>query len=154
MLRLTRRYPFCASHRLHVDSLSPEENRDLFGKCNNPYGHGHNYVLEVSVVGEPDAETGMLVDRAALDRIVRESILPRIDHKDMNADVPEFSELNPTTENLAQVIGGWLCRAWSDSPQAETARLSRVRLEETGRNTFELDFGLDRKLDKEAASIR
>lgn len=142
MLRLTRRYPFCASHRLHVDALSDEENRELFGKCNNPYGHGHNYVLEVSLSGEADPETGMLAGRDEIDRIVRDRVLPKIDHKDMNVDVSEFQELNPTTENLVKVMGDWLCRAWNDAPRDSTARLAGIRLEETGRNTFELDFGI------------
>ena len=140
MLRLTRRYPFCASHRLHVDSLSDQENRELFGKCNNPYGHGHNYVLEVSLTGEAAPDTGMVFDRAKLDELVRKSVLPRIDHKDMNADVAEFGDLNPTTENLALVIGQWLCRAWREAYPDSPARLSRVRLEETGKNSFELDM--------------
>jgi len=138
MTRLTRRYPFSASHRLHVDSLSDEENRELFGKCNNPFGHGHNYVLEVSVTGDAEPGFGMLIDRAELDRLVRESVLDDIDHRDMNADVPEFQELNPTTENLAIVIGRRLCRAWRESRPESKVRLSRVRLEETGRNSFEL----------------
>lgn len=138
MLRLTRRYPFCASHRLHLDSLSEEENQRLFGKCNNPYGHGHNYVLEVSVSGRTDAESGMLIGRAALDELVHEAVLPRIDHKDMNADVVEFRELNPTTENLLKVIAGWLCEAWRERRPAPNARLDRIRLVETGKNSFEL----------------
>ena len=140
MLRLTRRYPFCASHRLHVDSLTDEQNRELFGKCNNPYGHGHNYVLHVTVQGEADPETGMLIGREALDEAVRSDVLPRIDHKDMNEAVPEFAELNPTTENLAQVIGGWLCRSWQERFPADGPKLSRVVLEETGRNTFTLEM--------------
>ena len=139
MLRLTRRYPFCASHRLHLDSLSEEENQELFGKCNNPYGHGHNYVLHVTVRGKADPETGMLADREALDRAVREDVLPHIDHKDMNEAVPEFADLNPTTENLLHVMGGWLCRCWQERfPQGP--RLSRIMLEETGRNTFALEM--------------
>lgn len=138
MTRLTRRYPFSASHRLHVDSLSDEENRELFGKCNNPFGHGHNYVLEVSVAGDAEPGFGMLIDRAELDQLVQESVLNHIDHRDMNADVPEFQELNPTTENLAIVIGRRLCRAWRQSRPESKVRLSRVRLEETGRNSFEL----------------
>ncbi|MCB1021483.1 MAG: 6-carboxytetrahydropterin synthase [Bryobacterales bacterium] len=138
MLRLTRCYPFCASHRLHLDSLSEEENQELFGKCNNPYGHGHNYRLHVTLSGQADPETGMLVDRDALDRVVREDVLKRIDHKDMNSAVPEFADLNPTTENLAKVISGWLCRAWSE--RGSGAKLQRLTLEETARNTFTLEM--------------
>ncbi len=140
MLRLTRCYPFCASHRLHVPSLSPEQNRELFGKCNNPYGHGHNYRLHVTVRGEADPRSGMVIARDALDATVREEVLPRIDRKDMNDAVPEFAELNPTTENLAQVIGGWLCRAWRRRFPVDGPTLSRIMLEETGRNTFALEM--------------
>ena len=138
MLRLTRRYPFSASHRLHVESLSDEENRELFGKCNNPFGHGHNYVLHVTVSGTPSTETGLLVSREELDCIAREAVLERIDRKDMNTAVPEFEQLVPTTENLAKVIGEWLCKAWRGRFPHGGPRLNRVLLEETGRNTFEL----------------
>lgn len=141
MLQLTRCYRFCASHRLHLDSLSEAENRELFGKCNNPYGHGHNYVLHVTVQGEADPQTGMLVSRDALDEAVRADVLPRIDHKDMNDAVPEFADRNPTTENLAQVIGGWLCRGWRRRFPGDGPKLSRIVLEETGRNTFTLEMG-------------
>ena len=138
MLRLTRRYPFSASHRLHVEALSDAENRELFGKCNNPYGHGHNYVLHITVAGELSAETGLVMSRDDLDRIARQAVLERIDRKDMNAAVPEFRRLVPTTENLAKVIGEWLCRAWRRQFPRGGPRLSRVLLEETGRNSFEL----------------
>ena len=138
MLRLTHSYPFSASHRLHVDALSDEENRKLFGKCNNPYGHGHNYVLHITVSGEPSAETGFVMARDDLDCIAREAVLERIDRKDMNTAVPEFRRLVPTTENLAKVIGEWLCRAWRGRYAQGGTRLSRVFLEETGRNSFEL----------------
>ena len=137
-MRLSRRYQFCASHRLHLDSLSELENRELFGKCNNPYGHGHDYVLHVTVEGAVDPETGRVVDREALDELVREDVLPRIDHKDMNEAVPEFSELNPTTENLAKVIGDWACAAFRRRFPAGGPRLRAIRIEETGRNTFDL----------------
>ena len=140
MLRLTRRYPFCASHRLQVDSLTEEENQRLFGKCNNPYGHGHNYVLELSIEGEADPDTGLLAARDALDRMVHERVIAQIDHKDMNADVAEFQQRNPTTENLAIVMGEWLCQAWRAAPPAPGARLARIRLEETGKNSFEFDM--------------
>jgi len=140
MTRLTRRYPFSASHRLHVDSMSDTENRELFGKCNNPFGHGHNYVLEVSLSGAPDRASGMIFSRAELDELVRRSVITDLDHRDMNADVPEFKELNPTTENLALVIGRRLCKAWRQTYPQSDVRLSRVRLEETGRNSFELQM--------------
>ncbi len=141
MVELTRVYPFSASHRLHVDSLSEEENQRLFGKCNNPYGHGHNYDLHVTVAGDPATASGMVVKRDAIDRVVRDAVMPRIDRKDMNAAVPEFADLTPTTENLAQVIGQWLGEAWTEHFPDGQLRLSRIRLQETGRNSFELRMG-------------
>jgi 6-pyruvoyltetrahydropterin/6-carboxytetrahydropterin synthase len=131
-VKLTRRYRFAASHRLDVPSLSPEENRRLFGKCNNPYGHGHDYVVDVTVEGRPD-ESGQVVNRAALDELVRERILKRVDHRNLNCDVPELRGIVPTTENLAEALRQALAREWPLS-----ARLSGVRISETDRNTFEL----------------
>ena len=131
-MKLTRRYRFAASHRLDVPSMSPEENRRLFGKCNNPYGHGHDYVVDVTVEGRPD-ESGQLVSRAALDALVRERILDQVDHKNLNCDVEELRGFVPTTENLAEALKRALSRNW---PLA--ARLSGVRISETDRNTFEL----------------
>ena len=141
-MELTRVYPFSASHRLHVESLSEEENQRLFGKCNNPYGHGHNYVLHVTVAGEAEEDSGMIVDRKAVDRVVSEAVLPRIDRKDMNAAVQEFADLTPTTENLATVIGDWLSAAWPQHFPSGKPYLRRIRLQETGRNIFELRLGL------------
>ena len=139
MLRLTRSYPFCASHRLHVDALSEQENFRLFDKCNNPYGHGHNYVLEVTLEGEPDPETGLLIGRREIDQLVAGEIVPRIDHKDMNCEVAEFEQLNPTTENLLTVIRGWLLESWCETGLAR-ARPVRLRLLETRKNSFTLDL--------------
>ncbi len=132
-MTLTRRYRFCASHRLDVSSFSEEENRRLFGKCNNPFGHGHNYVLDVSVEGEPDS-SGQIVRRDAIDALVDERILQRIDHKNLNKDVPELAARVPTTENLACAIREMLEKDWPIP-----ARLSRVRVAETDRNIFELE---------------
>ncbi len=138
MVELTRVYPFSASHRLHVESLSEEENQRLFGKCNNPYGHGHNYVLHVTVSGEPSTESGMVAERAAVDEVVRDSVLPRIDRKDMNSAVEEFANQTPTTENLARVIGGWLQQEWPRRFPNGRPVLRKIQLQETGRNRFEL----------------
>ncbi len=132
-MRLTRRYRFCASHRLDVPALSPEDNRKLFGKCNNPYGHGHDYVLDVSVEGSPDG-SGQTVRRADIDRLVGEKILQRLDHKNLNTDVAELAGRVPTTENLAAVIREMLEKEWTLAP-----RLARVRVAETDRNIFELE---------------
>jgi 6-pyruvoyltetrahydropterin/6-carboxytetrahydropterin synthase len=136
MIRLTRRYGFSAAHRLHAPHLSEEANRQLYGKCNNPYGHGHNYVLEVTVRGEVDPKTGRVVDVGKLDAWVRERILEDFDHRDFNRDVPEFSELIPTTENIVRVIGRRLCHGWRERFGA--LQLHRIRVEETAKNFFEL----------------
>ena len=132
-MKLTRRYRFCASHRLDVPSFSQENNRRLFGKCNNPYGHGHDYILDISVEGDPD-ESGQIVRRDAMDALIGERILQRIDHKNLNMDVPELAARVPTTENLATAIREMLDRDWT-----LPARLARVRVAETDRNIFELE---------------
>jgi 6-pyruvoyltetrahydropterin/6-carboxytetrahydropterin synthase len=130
---LTRRYRFSASHRLDTPALSAEENRKLYGKCNNPYGHGHDYVLDVTVVGSPD-ESGQIVGREALDRLVGERILARFDHRNLNVEIAELRGVVPTTESLAVVISKALEDGW---PLA--AKLDRVRISETERNIFELE---------------
>ena len=100
-MKVTRVYRFSASHRLHAESLSCEQNAELYGKCNNPYGHGHDYILHISVTGEPDSRTGRVVNFAALDRYVQERLLRLYDHSDLNSDVPGFQGV-PTTENLVR----------------------------------------------------
>jgi 6-pyruvoyltetrahydropterin/6-carboxytetrahydropterin synthase len=137
-VRLTRRYLFSASHRLHVPGLSEKENDKLFGKCNNPYGHGHNYVLEVSVEGEPDDRTGMIFERRMLDDFVRRTALDRIDHVDLNKDVEEFQQTVPTTENLSLAVHGWLAAGWDAEFGDQAAKLDRIRIDETARNHFEV----------------
>jgi 6-pyruvoyltetrahydropterin/6-carboxytetrahydropterin synthase len=132
-VRLTRRYRFSASHRLNTDALTPDENARLYGKCNNPFGHGHDYVLDVSVEGPLDA-SGQIVDRAALDALVEEQVLGRVDHRNLNCDLPELQGQVATTENLAFAIERMLARKWM-----LPARLARVRISETARNTFELE---------------
>ncbi len=130
MVTLTRTYEFAAAHRLHSASLSDEENRDLFGKCNNFHGHGHNYLLEVTVGGEPDPRTGLLVDLGELDRVVNEQVVERYDHRHLNFDIEEFRELNPTSENLVKVIWSRLL------PALPAGTLRQVTLRETERNIF------------------
>jgi 6-pyruvoyltetrahydropterin/6-carboxytetrahydropterin synthase len=132
-MRLTRRYRFSAAHRLDTPALTPEENRRLYGKCNYPYGHGHDYVLDVTVEGAPDA-SGQVVAREALDALVSGRVLARLNHKNLNADVPELSAKVATTENLAAAIRKILATDWPLAPQ-----LKRVRISETDRNIFELD---------------
>jgi 6-pyruvoyltetrahydropterin/6-carboxytetrahydropterin synthase len=132
-MRLTRRYRFAASHRLNTDALTPAENASLYGKCNNPFGHGHDYVLDVSVEGPVDA-SGQIVGREALDALIQQQVLDRVDHRNLNCDLPELHDRVPTTENLASAIEGMLTQKWT-----LPARLARVRISETARNTFELE---------------
>lgn len=131
-MKLTRRYRFAASHRLDVPSLGAEENRRLFGKCNNPHGHGHDYVVEVTVERAPD-DSGQIVNREELDRLVNARVLQRLDHKNLNTDVEELRGVVPTTENLAVAVRDALLDTWPLK-----ARLSAVRIAETERNRFEL----------------
>jgi len=125
-----RRYTISASHRLHTEALSADENRAVYGKCNNPHGHGHNYVVEVVVAGAVDPETGMVINMKALDEVVRARVVERFDHSNLNLD-PLFVNQVPTTENLSKVIFALLKDAL---PAGE---LERVRVEETENNFFE-----------------
>ncbi len=127
---LTRRYLFSAAHRLHAAMLSEQSNRDTYGKCNNPHGHGHNYFLEVTLSGPIAPATGMLCDLADLDAIIRREILDRFDHQNLSL-LPEFASLVPTTENLTLSIHQILSRI------ALPAHLESIRIEETGNNSFE-----------------
>jgi 6-pyruvoyltetrahydropterin/6-carboxytetrahydropterin synthase len=127
-----RRYGMSASHRLHSDALSPDENRAAYGKCNNPHGHGHNYVIEVLASGPVDGETGMVIDLAVMDEVVRTRVLDRFDHVNLNLD-PMFTRTVPTTENLCKTVYQLL-----DGSLAP-ARLAHVRVEETENNFFEYD---------------
>jgi 6-pyruvoyltetrahydropterin/6-carboxytetrahydropterin synthase len=129
-LALTRRYWFAASHRLHSPRLSEEENWETYGKCNNPYGHGHNYVLEVTVSGPVDPATGMIANIADLDFFVERHVLGAFDHTYLNEDVPAFRERVPTTENVCMEIYNRL----EGFPHA---RVERIRVEETSLNSFE-----------------
>jgi 6-pyruvoyltetrahydropterin/6-carboxytetrahydropterin synthase len=131
-MTLTRRYRFAASHRLNTPALTTEENSRLYGKCNNPYGHGHDYVLDVSVAGPVDA-SGQIVNRDALDTLVQERVIGRLDHRNLNCDVPELRDAVATTENLASAIEAMLTSNWT-----LPAALAGVRISETARNTFEL----------------
>jgi len=105
---VTRRVHFCAAHRLHNPDLSDEENRRVFGLCNSPNYHGHNYELDVSVEGEIDPKTGYVADLGEVKRIVEDLVLQHLDHKNLSVDVPAFRNLNPSTENLVVVIWGML----------------------------------------------
>jgi 6-pyruvoyltetrahydropterin/6-carboxytetrahydropterin synthase len=129
-VELGRRYRFAASHRLHSPHLGEAENRRVFGKCNNPYGHGHNYVVEISLSGDVDPATGMIANLADLDAFVERRVLQEFDLKSLNKDVPAFHEKVPTTENLCIEI-------FQRLKTFPTAKLERVRVEETGKNSFE-----------------
>lgn len=130
-ISLTRSYTFSAAHRLHEPALDEDTNRELFGKCNNPNGHGHTYQLDVTVGGIPDRTTGMVVDLAELDRVVEEHVLSRVDHRHLNFDVAPFDQLNPTSENVVRAIWEWL------EPVCP-ARLESLTLHETFRSSFTL----------------
>ena len=127
---LTRRYRFSASHRLHSEQMSAQENRATYGKCNNPFGHGHNYVLEVTVSGQVDPSTGMVCNLVDLDGVVEREVLSRYDLSNLNG-LQEFAQVVPTTENLSIEIFEILQRGFAQ------AHLDRVRLEETMMNSFE-----------------
>ena len=131
-ISLTRRYRFAASHRLHTAKLSEEENKRVYGKCSNPYGHGHNYVLEVTVTGPVDPETGMIANLAELDPFVQREVVEPFDQKFLNEEVAEFREQVATTENVCREI----FRRLKGFP---LARLERVRVEETSKNSFEIE---------------
>ena len=125
-----RRYSISASHRLHAPALSGEENRAAYGRCNNPHGHGHNYVVEVLVAGPVDPETGMVVNLADLDSVVKARVLDRFDHGNLNCD-EAFQNHVPTTENFCRVVFDLLK---GNLPAGE---LECVRVEETENNSFE-----------------
>ena len=125
MIYLTRRAEFSASHYYHSAALSPEENQRLYGKCNNPRGHGHNYVLEVTVRGEIDPRSGMVVDLKLLKEVMAREVLEVLDHRFLNEEVPVFHHVIPTTENLAVEV--WRMLAL----KLQFGRLHRIRLYET-----------------------
>ncbi|HXY51255.1 MAG TPA: 6-carboxytetrahydropterin synthase [Terriglobales bacterium] len=133
---LTRRYLFSASHRLHSDGMPEAWNRATYGKCNNPYGHGHNYRLEVTVSGPVDPATGMVCNLADLDAFVQREILERFGHQNLNT-LSEFASAVPTTENLCIQIYEILQRGFA------RAHLERVRMEETMMNSFEYAGGTE-----------
>ncbi len=137
-MRVTRRYRFAASHRLHLAAFTEDENRELYGKCSNPYGHGHDYVLDVTAHGRIDPVSGQVVHIPTLDRLVSEQVLKDFDHHYMNADLGEFRSLVPTSENIIRVIEDRLTARWAEAFPGEGPRLEGIRLRETKRNVFEL----------------
>ena len=125
MIYVTRRAEFSASHYYHNPQMSPEENQRIFGKCNNPHGHGHNYTLEVTVAGDVDAKTGMVMDLKDLKTLLQSEVLDVMDHRFLNKEVPVFASKIPTTENIAVEI--WRLLA----PKLKLGKLHRIRLYET-----------------------
>jgi 6-pyruvoyltetrahydropterin/6-carboxytetrahydropterin synthase len=132
---VTRRVQFCAAHRLNNPGKSDDWNLDQYGLCNHQHWHGHNYILEVSVVGEPDPDTGYTFDLGQLKRIIHEEIVEKCDHKNFNCDVDFLQNVIPTTENL--VIAFWK----QLEPRIERGRLYSVRLRETENNSAEYRGG-------------
>ncbi len=131
---LSRRYHLSASHRLHSEAYSAEQNRAVYGKCNNPHGHGHNYVVEVTLGGPVDDETGMVCDLGELDGFARTNLLQRFDHMNLNM-LDEFRDVVSTTENFTIEV-------YRIFERFRGAKIERVRIEETGNNSFEYSGGL------------
>jgi len=127
MIYITRKLEFCASHRLFNPEYSDEKNAQVFGLCNNPNGHGHNYVMEVTVRGEVHPETGMVLDLKALKQLVNEEIILKVDHKNLNVDVPFLKDVIPTAENLA-------IRFWETLETKLEGQLYEIKLYESERN--------------------
>lgn len=159
MTSITRRYRFSASHRLHSGALSAADNQRLYGKCNNPFGHGHDYILEVTASGFVCETTGLILPRQRLDRLVEEKVLRLLANRNLNLDVPDFARLVPTTENLALLIARLLDQSWTDylgqgalggdSRVQNPARLVRVHLQETDRNGFEVLVAAQKRRSQE-----
>jgi len=137
-MRVTRRYRFAASHRLHSAALTQNENSELYGKCSNAYGHGHDYVLDVTAAGPVNALSGQVVHVPTLDRLVSEQVLNDFDHRYLNLDLGDFQSLIPTSENIIRVIEDRLAARWRDAFPGEWPRLEGIRLRETKKNLFQL----------------
>ena len=127
MIYLTKVFEFSAAHRYHNPEFSDEKNVELFGACNNPSGHGHNYGLEVTVAGEPDPSTGFFMNASELKRLVQERILDLVDHKFLNYDIPYFSTVIPSSEEIVR----WMWGRLADAFEPYGARLHRIKLVET-----------------------
>lgn len=137
VIHLTRTYEFSAAHRLHSSELSDYENTEIFGKCNNPNGHGHNYVLDVTLSGEIDQRTGLLVRIVDLDQVINKKVFGRFDHKHLNLDTVEFQTLNPTSENFVRVLWELIEADILSLAPSRSVRLHRLRLKETPKSFFD-----------------
>jgi 6-pyruvoyltetrahydropterin/6-carboxytetrahydropterin synthase len=138
MIRVTRRYRFSASHRLHAPALGDQENRELYGKCNNPFGHGHDYELEISVRGPVESRSGRAADVRCLDQLVEAQVLAAFDHRNLNTEVEVFQQVVPTSENLGVEVCRRLKQNWATAFPGEWPRLEKIKIQETGRNIFEV----------------
>ncbi|HIA36447.1 MAG TPA: 6-carboxytetrahydropterin synthase [Flavobacteriales bacterium] len=133
MIYITRKEHFCASHKLYVQEWSEEKNREIFGKCSNPNGHGHNYSIYVTVKGEVDSKTGFLINLKIISKLIQDYILEKIDHKDFNLDVEFMKGIIPTTENITREIWRKL-----EGPINElSCQLHCIKLQETEKNYAE-----------------
>jgi 6-pyruvoyltetrahydropterin/6-carboxytetrahydropterin synthase len=137
-VHLNRRYGFAASHRLHSPALTDDENRETYGKCDNPHGHGHNYVVELTVCGTVDRVTGRVIDLALLDDLAERQFLAPFRHRNLNKEVPAFRTRVPTTENLGTEVDRRLRDAWPETFGSGGPRLERIRIWETDRNICEI----------------
>jgi 6-pyruvoyltetrahydropterin/6-carboxytetrahydropterin synthase len=137
-VRLTRRYRFSASHRLHSEMMGEAENREVYGKCNNPHGHGHDYEMDVTIRGDVEQARGRLISIDAMDRFVEAVVLKNFDRRNLNVEVSEFATLAPTTEVLAEVVARRLSEAWPIAFGGSGARFERLRIRETRNNIFEV----------------
>ena len=138
-VHLSRKYGFFAAHRLHAPGLSDEANRALYGKCNNPNGHGHNYEVEVTVAGKVDPVTGRSIDLNRLDALCEQQILAPFRYRNLNTEVAEFLNGNPTTENLATVVDDRLRAVWNEWFSAAGPKLEKIRIWETERNICQVE---------------
>ena len=138
MFRVTRQYRFAASHRLHAAGLSEIENQALYGKCNNPYGHGHNYVVDVSAQGPLDPRSGRALDVRLLDQLMAREVIAPFDRRTLNVEIESLKDVVPTSENLAREICRRLKRNWKTVFPGEWPRLEKVRIFETPRNIIDV----------------
>jgi len=144
IVRLSKRYGFVASHRLHSPALTDEENRETYGKCNNPHGHGHNYEVELTVRGRVDPVTGRMVDLALLDDLAEKQFLASFRHRNLNQEVAAFRTTVPTTENLGLEVNRRLREAWPEAFPNGGPHLEMVRIRETDRNICEISAKAER----------
>ena len=141
MIRLSKRYRFFASHRLHSPLLTEAENLEMYGKCTNPHGHGHNYQVEITVYGEVDPVTGRVMDLRLLDEIAEEQILVPFRYRYLNQEIPAFRDVVPTTENLGIELDRRLRACWTKKTGEKGVKLDSIRIWETDRNICEISNG-------------